>query len=206
MTRRTEIVFETCLIPYLPADRSPEPGDEHKELTRMAQPARKMSEVLLEMSERLLRNPGVPPSSEAAHVALMFANFAWNETVGLDQPRVSCRSAWEHIEASNPELWGELKSNDVDALIDELVRYKRDHFPDDRRRILTCGIPNGNVRVEWLPPAAPGVDSKAEVRLYGLVRTGAREQAIQFVQDTRYVSLSEAAKQVQKIASDLGLR
>jgi len=172
----------------------------------MAEPARKMSEMLLGMSERLLWNPGVPPSPEAAHVALMFANFAWNETVGLDQPRASYRSAWEHIEASNPDLWGELKSNDVDALIDELVRYKREHFPDDRRRILTCGIPDGRVRVEWLPPAAPGVDSRAEMRLYGLVRIGDRERAIRFVQDTRHVSRPEAVKQVQKIASDLGLR
>jgi hypothetical protein len=30
-----------------------------------------------------LRDPGGVPSSEAAHVALMFANFAWNESVGL---------------------------------------------------------------------------------------------------------------------------
>ena len=201
-----EVAFEKGLIPYIPACRAPEPEYRGREFTPRAQPGRKMSELLIEMSERLLRNPGVTPSSEAAHVALMFANFAWNETVGLDHPRTAYRPAWEHIEASNPELWGELKSNDVDALIDELVRYKREHFPHDRRRILTCGIPNGNVRVEWLPPAAPGVDSKAEVRLYGLVRTGAREQAVQFLQETRHLSRPEAVKQVQKIASDLGLR
>jgi hypothetical protein len=201
-----EVAFAKGLIPYIPADRSPETEDDDEEFTVKTQPARKMSELLVEMSERLLRNPGAPPSPEAAHVALMFANFAWNETVGLDHPRTAYRSAWERIEASNPDLWSELKSNDVDALIDELVRYKREHFPDDQRRILTCGIPNGNVRVEWLPPAAPGVDSRAEVRLYGLVRVGAREQAIQFVQDTRHVSRPEAVKQVRKVASDLGMR
>jgi len=37
---------------------------------------RKMSEVMKEMSERLFRNPDGDPSSEAAHVALMFANIA----------------------------------------------------------------------------------------------------------------------------------
>ena len=172
----------------------------------MTHQPRKMSEVIKEMAERLLRNPEGEPSSEAMHVALMFANFAWNEAVGLGYPRAGYRRAWEQIEAHNPDLWGEFKSNDVDAQIDELVRFKNQNYPDDQRRILTCGIPNGNVRVEWLPPAAPGVDSKAEVRLYGLVRTGAREQAIHFVQDTRHVSRTEAAKQVQKIASDLGLR
>jgi len=33
-------------------------------------------------------------------------------------------------------------------MIDELVRYKKAHYPDDRRRILTCGIPDGKVCVE----------------------------------------------------------
>ena len=48
---------------------------------------RKLSETMKEMSERLLRNPGGVPSSEAAHVALFFANVAWNESVGLDNTR-----------------------------------------------------------------------------------------------------------------------
>lgn len=90
----------------------------------MAQP-RKMSEIMQEMLGRLFRNPGAVPSSEAAHVALMFANVAWNESVGLCQPRAGYRPAWEMIEAENPEMWGEFKSNDVDAMIDELVRFKR---------------------------------------------------------------------------------
>ncbi|MGL6095088.1 MAG: hypothetical protein ACRC7O_04710 [Fimbriiglobus sp.] len=147
----------------------------------MTQPPRKMSEVMKEMAERLLRNPEGELSSEAMHVALMFANFAWNEAVGLGYPRAGYRRAWEQIEAHNPDLWTEFKSNDVDALIDGLVEFKAQHYPDDQRRILTCGIPNGNVRVEWLPAAAPGVDSRWEMRLYGLVRTGEREQAVQFL-------------------------
>jgi hypothetical protein len=53
----------------------------------MTHQPRKMSEIMKEMSERLLRNPGGVPSSEAAHVALMFANIAWNETVGLGHAR-----------------------------------------------------------------------------------------------------------------------
>jgi len=172
----------------------------------MAKEPRKMSDVMKEMSETLLRNPGAVPSSEAAHVALFFANAAWNESVGLEGARESYRSAWETIEAENPDLWNEFKSNDINAMIDELVRYKKTHYPDDRRRILTCGIPDGKVRVEWLNAAAPGVDAKWEMRLYGLVRTGQREQAIKFLQETRRMSRTEAVKQVKKIASDLGLR
>jgi hypothetical protein len=171
----------------------------------MSQP-RKMSEIMQEMSQRLFRNPGAVPSSEAAHVAFMFANIAWNESVGLGQARDGYRSSWEMIEAENPELWGEFKSNDVDAMIEELVLFKKQQYPHDQRRILTCGIPDGKIRVEWLAAAAPGVDSRWEMRLYGLVRTGAREQAIEFLRETRQLSRTEAAKQVQKIASDLGLR
>ncbi len=165
----------------------------------MTHHTKKMSEMMKEMSERLLRHP------DAAHVALMFANIAWNKTVDLGHAIEGYRSAWEMIEAENPEMWNEFKSNDVDAMIDELIEYKRQNFPDDRRRILTCGIPNGNIRVEWLPAVAPGVDSKWEMQLYGLVRTGEREQGIEFLRETRHLSRQEAEKQVKKIASYLGL-
>jgi hypothetical protein len=167
--------------------------------------ARKMSDIMKEMSERLLRHPDAAHSSEAAHVALMFANIAWNESVGLGQAHEVYRSAWEVIEAENPEMWNEFKSTDVEAMLDELVEYKRKHFPHDLRRILLAGIPNGNIRVEWLPPVPPGVDSKWEMQLYGLVRTGERQQAISFLRETRRLSRTDAAKQVKKIASDLGL-
>jgi len=172
----------------------------------MAEQARKMSEIMKEMSETLLRNPAGVPSSEAAHVALLFANVAWNESVGLDQTRAGYRNNWKTIAAENPQLWNEFKSNDIDALIDELIRYKQAHYPDDRRRILTCGIPDGKVRVEWLNPAAPGVDSKWEMQLYGLVRTGQRDKAIRFLQDTRRMTRSEASKRVAQITAELGMK
>ncbi len=160
----------------------------------MPEKPRKMSEILKEMSERLLRNPDAVPSSEAAQVALFFANMAWNESVGLDYPREGCRNVWETIEADNPDLWNELKSKDINALIDELVRYKKDHYPDDGRRILTCGIVDGKARVQWLNAAAPGVDSKWKMRLYGLVRTGQRNEAIRFLQETRRERLQQSCK------------
>ncbi|MGO8900303.1 MAG: hypothetical protein ACLQU5_18415 [Isosphaeraceae bacterium] len=171
-----------------------------------AQP-RKMSEIMKEMSERLLRHPSEVPSSEAAHVAFMFANIAWNECVGVAHSRDSYRSSvWETIEAENPELCNEFKSNDINAMIDELVQYRKNHYPDDQRRILTCGIPDGKVRVEWVNAAAPGVDAKWEMRLYGLVRTGEREKAIRFLQETRGMSHNEAAKRVAGVAAELGMK
>ena len=170
-----------------------------------AQP-RKLSEIMKEMSETLLRNPGGVPSSEAAHVALFFANVAWNESVGLDHAREGYRNVWETIEAENPALWNEFKTSDIDAMIDELARYKKTHYPNDRRRILVCGMVPGKVHVEWLNPAAPGVDSKWEMQLYGLVRTGKRQEAIRFLQGTRRMSHHEASKRVAQIDAELGMK
>ena len=172
----------------------------------MPEQARKMSEILKEMSEMLLRDPDAVPSSEAAHVALFFVNVAWNESVGLGGAREANRHVWESIEAENPALWNEFKSSDTDAMIDELIRYKQAHYPDDRRRVLTCGIPDGKIRVEWLAPAAPGVDSKWEMQLYGLVRTGQKERAIRFLRETRRLTRKEALKRVAQAAAELGMR
>ena len=171
----------------------------------MTHEPRKMSEIMKEMSDQLLRNPDGTRSSQAAEVALMFANFAWNEAVGIVHARDGYRSVWEMIEAENPEMWNEFKSNEVDAMIDELVRFKEQHYPDDQRRILTCGIPDGKIRVEWLAAVAPGVDSKWEMRLYGLVRMGEREKAIQFLQETRRMSRNDAERKVVTIAAELGI-
>jgi hypothetical protein len=172
----------------------------------MATKPAKMSEIMKEMSETLLRHPSGVPSSEAAHVALFFANVAWNESVGLGDSRAGYRKVWETIEAENPELWNEFRSNDIDAMIDELVRYKKEHYPDDRRRILTCGIPDGKILVERLNAAAPGVDARWEMRLYGLVRTGEREKAVRFLQETRSLPRAEAMKRVAEVAVELGMR
>lgn len=167
---------------------------------------KKMSEILKEMSERLLRSPDATHSPEAASLALMFAHFAWNETVGLDFPRQNYRPTWQSIEAENPAVWNEFKSTNIDGMIDELIEYKKQHFPDDQRRIVTCGLIDSKIKVNWLLPAAPGVDSKAEMRVYGLVMTGRREEAKQFLQETQQMSPREAAKAVKKVARTLGLR
>ncbi len=171
----------------------------------MATKAGKMSDIMLEMAQVLLREPSKVPTSEAMHAALFFANVAWNECVGLDYPREGFRSVWETFEDANPVFWNELKSTDISAMIDELVRYKQEHYPDDLRRILTCGIPERKIHVEWLPAAVPGVDSRSEMRLYGLVRSGEREQAIRFLRETQGVSRNEAMRRIAQIAAQLGV-
>ena len=118
----------------------------------MSHEPRKMSELIKEMSEVLLRHPDQARSSEAAHASALFANIAWNESVGMDRARDGYRNLWETFEAENPELWNEFKSNDINAMIDELVRYKQQHFPNDMRRILTCGVPDGKLRLNRCHP------------------------------------------------------
>jgi hypothetical protein len=166
---------------------------------------RKMSEIMKEMAQRVLRHPRKVPSMEAAHVAVFFANAAWNESVGLGGSREGYRHVWETVEAENPELWNEFKSNDINGMIDELVEYKEAHYPNDQRRILSCGIDQSSVRVEWIAAAAPGVDSRWEMGLYGLVRAGETKKAIRFLQQTRGMSNKQAAKRVAEITSSLGM-
>ena len=170
-----------------------------------AQP-RKLSEIMKEMAESLLRNPSGVPSSEVVHVALLFAHAAWNESVGMDQARDGYRNVWETIEAENPALWNEFTSSNIDAMIDELVRYKKTHYAEDRRRILVCGMVPGKVHVEWLPPAAPGVDSDWEMQLYGLVRAGQKEKAVRFLQETGHMSPDDALRRVVQITAELGMK
>ena len=173
---------------------------------KKADQPRKMSDIMKEMSDCLFRDPNVAHSSEAAHVALFFANLAWNECVGLDAERERTKNVWQAIEAENPQLWDELKSRDIDAMIDELVEYKKAHFPDDRRRILACGgTDHSTIRVEWLAPAAPGVDVKWETQLYGMVRGGLEEEAVRFLQETRKMSGKDAKMKVAKVRMELGM-
>ena len=164
-----------------------------------------MSEILKEMSASLLRKGHKIPSSEAAHVTLFFATAAWNESVGLTHAREGYRHVWEEIETDNPALWNELKSSDASRMIDELIGYKKSRYPNDRRRILVGGILDGKIHVEWLPPAAPGVDPQWETRLYGLVKTGDRMGAIRFLRTTRKMSRLQAAKRVDRVATELGM-
>ena len=173
---------------------------------KKADQPRKMSDIMLEISDQLMLDPAAIHSSEARHVALFFANLAWNECVGLGAERERTKNIWQTIEAANPKLWGELKSRDIDAMIDELVEYKNAHYPDDRRRILACGgTDHSTIRVEWLPPAAPGVDSKWEMQLYGMVRSGMEDEAVRFLKKTRGVSAAEARMLVAQAARVLGM-
>ena len=173
---------------------------------KAAQPG-KMSEIMKELVDRLFRDPDVAHSSEALHVTSILRQPGLER---VHRPRCSNgrkpQTSGRPSKPATPDLWDELKSRDIDAMIDELVEYKKAHFPDDRRRILTCGgTDRSTIRVEWLPPAAPGVDAKRETTLYGLVRMGMEEEAVRLLQENPKMSTVEARMQVAKMAADLGI-
>ena len=166
----------------------------------------KMSVIISEMSECVLRNPQGDFSEEAGSASVLLAHLAWNEAVGLPDREIG-RNLMAEIEGENPNLWRELKSRDFNALLDQLVAYKEKHYRDDQRRIILCGVYDGKLRVEWMAPVAPGVDSKWEVELHCLVRIGELDKAVQFVRKTRKVSRNVAREQVAAIFVDwLGVR
>jgi hypothetical protein len=115
----------------------------------MVQNRRKLSEILRELANSLMRNPRAVPTSEAAHMALLFAHVAWNRALGHRMSDKLFRSILEELEQEEPELWNELADNDAERMIEQLVALKQTRFADDDRFIQVCGMRNGNVHVEW---------------------------------------------------------
>ena len=112
----------------------------------------KMSKILLDLAERLLAQPAERTSSEGAAAALLLAHVAWNRAVdplGGDQIG-QYREGLAALKAENPKCLQELKHNDCEAMIEELVRLKRALYPADDRIIRLCALtPQHTVRVEW---------------------------------------------------------
>jgi hypothetical protein len=114
---------------------------------------RKLSEIMKEMALRLLKDPE-PGASEPAMIAgLLLAGAAWNSAIGDDAVRDKHRELVEQIEWGYVTPWVELRSDDTEQLIAELVDYKREHYPNDLRRIVATELsPEGNIRVHWTEP------------------------------------------------------
>ena len=121
----------------------------------------KLSEVMKEMAETILRDPKAVPSSEAAHAALFLSSAAWNHCLRPDLTGHDYHKVFREFSRSNPKFWSELLSSDPEALLLSLRRYKERHYADDRRWIVVCGmVPGGKIHVEWsdeapVPPPVP---------------------------------------------------
>ena len=125
---------------------------------------KKMSEIMKELALMSFRNPQAIPSAEAAHAALLFAQVAWNRTLGHDSQ--DYKEILKVFLRSKPNLWSELISHDAEELIEHVRQKKEKLFPTDQRVILVCGMRKGNVRVEWCEEKDyPNALEKAKKRL-----------------------------------------
>lgn len=115
---------------------------------------RPLSQIIKEMACTVLANPTSVPSGEAAHATLLFAHAAWERATRPTSPLPDYRPVLQQFHTSNPALWSELKCSDAETLITELIAYKLEHYPKDRRQIVVCGMRDDNVRVEWIDPPA----------------------------------------------------
>ena len=112
----------------------------------------KLSGILIEMTNFILRREPELTSDEAALSALLLAQYAWNREA--DSRRAAALPVYhkimKHLLDDNPSCLSELHSTDCEALIQRLILWKRQHHPRDRRFITVCGTtPWGTVRVEW---------------------------------------------------------
>jgi hypothetical protein len=112
----------------------------------------KLSAVVKDMAMTLLKSPDSVPSGEAAHAALLFVHVAWNKSLGNDDAYRNYQIILDRLEGSNPALWNEFITSDHEAILADLARYKEEHYPDDRRVIVVCGMREDNVHVEWTDP------------------------------------------------------
>ncbi len=114
---------------------------------------RKLSEIIKKMALRLLKEPNGVPTEPAMMAALVLAGIAWSAANGEDEVEPQIHRL-EQLDWDGTTPWAELRSDNPDTLIAELIKYKRDNFPTDLRRIVATEMtPEGNVRVHWTEPS-----------------------------------------------------
>lgn len=107
----------------------------------------KLSERLKEIALSALRDPEAVPSSAAAHAALLFAHVGWNRALG--HLGGGYETILHGVTGGREDFWSELRSADPEVLIEAAREAELAKYPDDRRVVLVCGIPDGRVHVEW---------------------------------------------------------
>jgi len=111
---------------------------------------RKLFEIIKEMALHLLKKPDDLHSKVVVEVTLLLAGAAWNTGLGDTQLRDRLRETIGQLIQKGGDPWAELVSDDIESLVAGLVEYKKIHFPDDGRRIVTIGMrPDAHVQVQW---------------------------------------------------------
>jgi hypothetical protein len=113
-------------------------------------PGRKLSDILKEMALRLLKRPGAIHLRPTIETALLLAAAAWNSALGHTALRDRYRDILAKIDWDGAKPWAELRSADSEQLVEELVEYKRAHYPGDRRLIVGVGLNSEDqIQVQW---------------------------------------------------------
>ena len=116
----------------------------------MTDPDRKqLSAIMKEMALTTLVAPEAIPSSEAAAAALLLSHVAWQRANGDQFPDTAYGDALAEMQRARPSFWKEMKCTDPRKTITDLVAYKKQHYPNDKRKVVGCGVCDGKVRVEW---------------------------------------------------------
>jgi hypothetical protein len=111
---------------------------------------KKMSDIFKEMAFTVLKDPQAIPSSEAAHTALLLSHVAWNRAIGVGFADAAFKGILKTFEKARPSLWEEFPTKDWKNMIEQLIEYKKMHYPDDNRVVVVCGIKDpGVIHVEW---------------------------------------------------------
>ena len=160
--------------------------------------APKMSEIMKHMAESVLLDPG-NESGEAFQAALLLSHVAWNRCIGSDRGTVQYRSILSEMEAENPELWGELAKPDAEALIRSLMAFKNQHYPDDRRNLVVCGMREESVHTEWIDPADVVAPSELIRTLLVHILKGNTEEAVSLYAKAANVDMNMAREKVAGI-------
>ncbi len=102
---------------------------------------------------RLLKNPDAASSEPATMAVILLAGAAWNSAIGDNTMRGQHSKLVDQIDWSCVTPWSELRSENTEQLITELIEYKREHYANDLRRVVATEMsPEGNVRVHWTEP------------------------------------------------------
>ena len=114
----------------------------------------KLSAIIEQMAMRLLKNPGAEASQPAIVASCALAVAAWNSALGDDIARRQHRAQIERLDWGAATPWAELRSDDTDQLIAELIEYKRELHAADRRHIVAFELtPDCSIRVHWTAPS-----------------------------------------------------
>lgn len=112
---------------------------------------KKLSEIIIEIAMQGLRNRKYA-QSEHMHALMFLAHVAWNrDTKSPDYlTNKELISKLKSFPINKKSIGRELVSDDWEKILEKMLAYKKEHYPDDSRVITLCGYtPWKTFRVEW---------------------------------------------------------